>query len=82
MVIVLWSPVIVPLLPTLVQNWMAHKSLGIAEYACVAGLYGSVIILVALWGKRTRGYEHPLQQYGLNLTCSSMVRHIIFVDLI
>ncbi|XP_059634677.1 uncharacterized protein LOC132277006 isoform X2 [Cornus florida] len=68
MVLVLWSPVVVPLLPTLVRNWATHTSSKIAELACIFGLYTSIMILVTLWGKRIRGYEDPLQQYGLDLT--------------
>ncbi|KAI6682091.1 hypothetical protein NL676_035972 [Syzygium grande] len=67
MVLVLWSPVVVPLFPKLVQSWMSHSSSGIADFACVFGLYIAVTILVMLWGKRIRGYEYPLKQYGLDL---------------
>lgn len=67
MLLVLWSPVVVPLIPTLVQNWVAKNSNGIAEYASIIGLYTAVMILVMLWGKRIRGYENPTEQYGLNL---------------
>lgn len=66
MVLVLWSPVVVPLIPTLVQNWVVKSSTGIAEYACIIGLYTAVNVLVMLWGKRIRGYENPLKQYGLD----------------
>ncbi|XP_042508424.1 uncharacterized protein LOC122084328 isoform X2 [Macadamia integrifolia] len=68
MVLVLWSPVVVPLLPTLVQGWATHNSNGIAKYACIGGLHTAVLILIMLWGKRIRGYENPLEQYGLDLT--------------
>ncbi|KAL5728509.1 hypothetical protein ACHQM5_001584 [Ranunculus cassubicifolius] len=68
MALVLWSPVVIPLFPTLVQGWATHNSSGIAEYACVIGLYTAVTILVILWGKRIRGYNSPLHQYGLDLT--------------
>ena len=67
MVLVLWSPVVVPLFPTLVQSWMSKSSSGIADFACIFGLYLAVAILVMLWGKRIRGYERPLKQYGLDL---------------
>ncbi|KAI3902149.1 hypothetical protein MKW92_008558 [Papaver armeniacum] len=69
MVLVLWTPVVIPLLPTLVQNWTTQRS-GIAEYACIVGLYAAVIILIMLWGKRIRDcdHEHPLRRYGLDLT--------------
>ncbi|RWW79839.1 hypothetical protein BHE74_00011857 [Ensete ventricosum] len=68
MVLVLWSPVVFPLLPTLVQSWTTRTSNKIAEYACVLGLHVSSMILVVLWGKRIRGYDNPLEQYGLDLT--------------
>ncbi|RZC89930.1 hypothetical protein C5167_028996 [Papaver somniferum] len=69
MVLVLWTPVVIPLLPTLVQNWTTQSS-GMAEYACIVGLYAAVIILIMLWGKRIRecDHEHPLRRYGLDLT--------------
>lgn len=67
MVLVLWSPVVVPLFPALVRSWMSHSSSGIADFACIIGLYIAVTILVMLWGKRIRGYEYPLKQYGLDL---------------
>ncbi|OVA08303.1 CAAX amino terminal protease [Macleaya cordata] len=68
MVLVLWSPVVIPLFPTFVQSWSAHKSTGMAVYACIVGLYTAVMILITLWGKRIRGYKNPLEQYGLDLT--------------
>ncbi|CAN6469999.1 unnamed protein product [Victoria cruziana] len=67
MVLVLWSPVVIPLLPTLLQRWTARSSSGIVEYCCTVGLYVSLIILAMLWGKRIRGYENPVLQYGLEL---------------
>ena len=68
MVLVLWSPVAVPLLPTLVQSWTTKNPSRIAELACIVGLYTAVTILVMQWGKRIRGYENPPEQYGLDLT--------------
>ncbi|KAG2717843.1 hypothetical protein I3760_03G192700 [Carya illinoinensis] len=68
MVLVLWSPVAVPLLPTLVQAWTTNTSSGIAEFFCIIGLYAAIMILVMIWGRRIRGYEDPLEQYGLDLT--------------
>lgn len=68
MMLVLWSPVVVPLLPTLVQSWTTNNSSGIAELVCIVGLYTAVVILVMLWGKRIRGYENPFKEYGLDLT--------------
>ncbi|CAM8960958.1 unnamed protein product [Rhodiola kirilowii] len=37
-----------------------------AELCCIIGLYVAVTVLIMLWGKRIRGYERPLQQYGLD----------------
>ncbi|XP_030488681.2 uncharacterized protein LOC115705482 isoform X1 [Cannabis sativa] len=73
MVLVLWSPVVIPLLPTLVQGWTSKSPLRIAELACVIGLYVAVMILVMLWGKRIRGYENPFEQYGLNFTSLAQI---------
>ncbi|XP_076925174.1 uncharacterized protein LOC143587900 isoform X1 [Bidens hawaiensis] len=78
MVLVLWTPVVVPLLPTLVQNWTAHKSSRYAELTCIIGLYGSIMILVVLWGKRIRGYEDPLERYGLELTSARQIRNFVY----
>lgn len=70
MVLVLWSPVLVPLLPTLFHNWATRNSSRIAELACILGLYTAVTILIMQWGKRIRGHEYPLKQYGLDFTSS------------
>ncbi|KAJ8767473.1 hypothetical protein K2173_017517 [Erythroxylum novogranatense] len=67
MMLVLWSPVIVPLLPTLVQSWTTGSPSRFAELVSIFGLYTAVLILVVLWGKIIRGYEDPLAQYGLDL---------------
>ncbi|KAL8234764.1 hypothetical protein R6Q59_020864 [Mikania micrantha] len=75
MVLVLWTPVVIPLLPTLVQNWAAHNSSKYAELACIIGLYSSIMILVVLWGKKIRGYEDPLERYGLELTSARQIQH-------
>ncbi|KAI3714466.1 hypothetical protein L6452_21420 [Arctium lappa] len=77
MVLVLWTPVVVPLLPTLVQNWATHNSSNIAELACVIGLYGSIMILIVLWGKRIRGYEDPLERYGIELTSARQIQNFL-----
>ncbi|XVE70763.1 hypothetical protein DITRI_Ditri10aG0097200 [Diplodiscus trichospermus] len=69
--LVLWSPVIVPLLPTLVQSWTTNNPSKFAELVSIIGFYAAVMILVILWGKRIRGYESPLEEYGLDLTSSS-----------
>nr|CAB3453477.1 unnamed protein product [Digitaria exilis] len=73
MVLVLWSPVVIPLLPTLVQSWTISASTGIIGHACIVGLYVSIMILVMLWGKRIRGYDNPVEQYGMNIWSASRV---------
>ena len=73
MVLILWSPVVIPLLPMLVQSWTISASTGIIGYACIVGLYVSIMILVMLWGKRIRGYEDPVEQYGMNIWSASRV---------
>lgn len=77
MVLVLWTPVVVPLLPTLVQNWATHNSSNIAVLACIIGLYSSIMILIVLWGKRIRGYEDPLERYGLELTSARQIQNFL-----
>ncbi|PIN26102.1 Alpha/beta hydrolase [Handroanthus impetiginosus] len=67
MVLLLWSPVILPLLPALMQSWTTHSPFKIAQFACIAGLYVSIMIMITLWGKRIRKYDDPLVQYGLDL---------------
>lgn len=74
MVLVLWTPVVIPLLPTLVQSWTISASTGIIGYACIVGLYVSIMILVMIWGKRIRGYGDPVEQYGLNIWSASRLR--------
>ncbi|CAM8963815.1 unnamed protein product [Rhodiola kirilowii] len=66
MVILLWSPVCIPLLPTLVRGWTTKSPSKAAELCCIIGLYVAVTVLIMLWGKRIRGYERPFQQYGLD----------------
>ncbi|KAF6155028.1 hypothetical protein GIB67_035775 [Kingdonia uniflora] len=46
MVLVMWSPVVIPLFPTLVQGSASRNSTSIAEYSCVAGHYTAVTILM------------------------------------
>lgn len=77
MVLVLWSPVAVPFLPTLVQSWTTQKPSRTAELICIIGLYMSIFLLVTLWGKRIRGYENPLEQYGLDMTSRHKVRSFL-----
>lgn len=73
MTLVLWSPVAIPLLPTIVQSWTTKTSSKIAEFACIVGLYTAIVILVMLWGERIRGYENAFRQYGLDLTSPQKV---------
>ena len=47
---------------------MTNTSSKVAELVCVIGLYTASLILVMLWGRKIRGYEDALQQYGLDLT--------------
>ncbi|XP_020592919.1 uncharacterized protein LOC110033328 [Phalaenopsis equestris] len=68
MVLVLWSPVVIPLLPSLLQSWTTQYPNRIAEFTCIVGFYIAAMILVTLWGKRIRGYDNPIEQYGLDLT--------------
>ncbi|KAH9305683.1 hypothetical protein KI387_010087, partial [Taxus chinensis] len=77
MALLLWSPVVVPLLPTLIQHWSLHTSLGVAGIASKIGLYGAHIILVIIWGKRIQGYEQPLEQYGLLVFSLSEILNLI-----
>ncbi|KAL1805018.1 hypothetical protein ACET3Z_028086 [Daucus carota] len=78
LVLVLWTPVAVPLLPTIVQGWASHSSTEFAELACIIGLYVSIMTLIILWGKRIRGYENPLKQYGLDLTSSQVIKNYLY----
>lgn len=74
MVLVLWSPIVVPLLPMLVQSWTAKSPFRIAELACIVGLYTAVTILIMQWGRRIRGYEDPGEKYGLDFKSLPKVR--------
>ncbi|CAA6664593.1 unnamed protein product [Spirodela intermedia] len=77
MVLVVWSPVVIPLFPSLVESRMLRSTKGVAEYACILGLYIAVMILVVLWGRRIREYEDPLQRYGLDFRSSKVVQHFL-----
>ncbi|KAK6944693.1 Type II CAAX prenyl endopeptidase Rce1-like [Dillenia turbinata] len=77
MVLLLWSPVVVPLLPSLMQSWSTQNSSKVAEFVSIIGLYAAVMILVMLWGKRIRGFENPLEQYGLKLTSSAEIKNLL-----
>ncbi|XP_022933054.1 uncharacterized protein LOC111439764 isoform X1 [Cucurbita moschata] len=67
LVLILWSPITLPLLPKLVDSWTSHTPSKIANLACGFGLYIALAILVMMWGKRIRGYEDPAKEYGLDL---------------
>ncbi|KAL3642870.1 hypothetical protein CASFOL_013685 [Castilleja foliolosa] len=67
LVLLLWSPIVLPFIPTFMQSWATHRPFKIAEFACIAGLYVSTLIMVTLWGKRIRQYDDPQLQYGLDL---------------
>lgn len=79
MALLLWSPVVIPLLPTLVPFWAMKASTGIIGDACVIGLYAAVTILVIIWGKRIRGYEDPVVHYGLDVMSTTRVSILIFL---
>ncbi|MCO5563280.1 hypothetical protein L7F22_016918 [Adiantum nelumboides] len=79
MVVLLWSPVLVPLLPTLLQQWASRSQTGIASTAALIGLYCAVVILISIWGKKIRSYEDPLLQYGVNLQPRSRARQLLSV---
>ncbi|CAM6129107.1 unnamed protein product [Calypogeia fissa] len=74
MAVLLWTPVLVPLLPTLLQQWATKSSSGVADAAAGIGLYGAVFILVTIWGRRIRGYDRPLVSYGLQLFSRAKLR--------
>ncbi|KEH32418.1 uncharacterized protein [Medicago truncatula] len=76
MILVLWSPVAIPLLPTIVQGWTTNTPSKIAEAACIIGLYIAIMILVMIWGKRIRGYENAFEQYGLDLTSKRLIEFL------
>ncbi|KAI5073559.1 hypothetical protein GOP47_0011572 [Adiantum capillus-veneris] len=79
MVLLLWSPVLVPLLPTLLQQWASRSQNGIASTAALIGLYCAVVILISIWGRKIRGYKDPLHQYGVNLQPQSYARQLLAV---
>ncbi|XP_075509096.1 uncharacterized protein LOC142545661 isoform X3 [Primulina tabacum] len=68
MVLLLWSPVVIPLFPSLMRSWTTQNPFKIVELTCITGLYISVMIMVVMWGKRIRKYDDPLLQYGLDFT--------------
>ncbi|KAL3679674.1 hypothetical protein R1sor_022630 [Riccia sorocarpa] len=73
MAVLLWTPVLVPLLPTLLQQWATKSPSGVADAAAGVGLYGAVFILITIWGKRVRDYDRPLVAYGLELLSRAKV---------
>lgn len=73
LVLVLWSPITLPLLPKLVDSWTSQTPSKMVNLACGFGLYIALTILVMMWGKRIRGYENPAKEYGLDLTSWSKV---------
>ncbi|KAL9266834.1 Embryogenesis-associated protein EMB8-like protein [Drosera capensis] len=77
MVLVLWSPIVLPLLPTIVHNWATKNPYKVTEIACVAGLYTAVTMLIIIWGKRIRGYEDSLPQYGLDIASSVKIQEFL-----
>ncbi|KAL1371721.1 hypothetical protein AAHE18_01G153200 [Arachis hypogaea] len=77
MILVLWSPVAIPLLPTLVRSWTTQTPSRFAEFTCIVGLYTSTVILIMLWGKRIRGYENAFEQYGLDLKSSHQIFELL-----
>lgn len=79
MTLVLWSPVAIPLLPTFLQSWTTNTPSRIADLACIIGLYTAFMILVTLWGKRIRGYEDPLTEYGLDLMSLPKVWFALYI---
>ncbi|CAI8610934.1 unnamed protein product [Vicia faba] len=76
MILVLWSPVAIPFLPTIVQGWTTNSPSIIAECACIIGLYIAIMILVMLWGKRIRGFENAFEEYGLGLTSLKLIEFL------
>ncbi|BBN10560.1 CAAX protease family protein [Marchantia polymorpha subsp. ruderalis] len=76
MALLLWTPVLVPLLPTLLQQWATKSPNGVADAAAGIGLYGAVFILITIWGKRVRGYDRPLVSYGLELLSRAKLRFV------
>ncbi|MCO5594009.1 hypothetical protein L7F22_048028 [Adiantum nelumboides] len=79
MVVLLWSPILVPLLPTFLQQWASRSQTGIVSTAAIIGLYCAVVILISIWGKKIRNYEDPLLQYGVNLQPRSRARQLLSV---
>ncbi|KAI8553266.1 hypothetical protein RHMOL_Rhmol05G0002200 [Rhododendron molle] len=77
MVLILWSPFAVPLLPALVKSWVTHSSSKFAELICIASLYASITMLIAIWGRRIRGYDNPFEQYGLDFSSSSKIQNVL-----
>lgn len=76
MAILLWSPVLVPLLPAFLQQWASGSHNVVASTAALIGLYGAVVILITIWGRKIRGYEDPLQRYGVSIEPAFNARQV------
>lgn len=76
LIVLLWSPILVPVLPSLLHQWATKSPNAVADAASVVGLYGAILILITIWGKRVRGYNKPLLKYGLRLYSRKKV-HIV-----
>lgn len=74
LIVLLWSPILVPVLPSLLHQWATKSPNAVADAASVVGLYGAILILITIWGKRVRGYNKPLLKYGLRLYSRKKVR--------
>ncbi|XP_073132352.1 uncharacterized protein [Henckelia pumila] len=77
MVLLLWSPVVIPLFPSLMRSWKTPSPFKIVEFTCITGLYISIMMMVMLWGKRIRKYDDPLLQYGLDFTSLPKVKNFL-----
>ncbi|GAQ84502.1 Putative alpha/beta hydrolase [Klebsormidium nitens] len=67
MSVILWTPVLVPLLPTILQHRATGGKGGVAEAAAAAGLYLAVLMLIHIWGRVVRGFKRPFTSYGLRM---------------
>ncbi|CAN0839395.1 hypothetical protein LINGRAHAP2_LOCUS2563 [Linum grandiflorum] len=77
MALVLWSPVVIPLLPALVQGWTTGTPSRFAELISILGLYAAILLLVMKWASKIRGYEHPLKQYGLDFNTLPKIQSFV-----
>lgn len=65
LIVLLWSPVLIPVLPSLLHQWATKSPGGVVGAASVVDLYRAILILVTIWGRRVRGFSKPLVHYGL-----------------